>query len=213
MAAGMTTDQATAPPSPGEARTAPAPTVPRRSRRARWIALALVGPLALLIAVLATRPPASTRAADSPLVGKAAPDVVGTTIDGAKFRLDSPPGRWVLVNFFATWCVPCRREHPELIRFQERHQAVGDVEVVGVVYDDSVEAVRQFRAERGGRWPMLSDPGGKVALDFGVSGVPESFLIGPDGVIVAKLVGGVRANDLDLLLRQANTSQPQKGRT
>ena len=55
-----------------------------------------MGPLALLIAVLATRPPASTRAADSPLVGKAAPDVVGTTIDGAKFRLDSPPGRWVL---------------------------------------------------------------------------------------------------------------------
>ncbi len=114
-----------------------------------------------------------------------------------------------MVNFFAAWCVPCRREHPELIAFHERHEARGDAVVMGVVYDDSTDAVRQFRAERGGDWPMLADSGGKVALDFGVAGMPESFLISPDGVVVATLVGGVRQDDLDLLLRQqTNTTNP-----
>ncbi len=169
----------------------------------RWIALVAVIPALGLVVVLASRPPAATRTVRSPLFGKPAPEIVGPTIEGTRIRLSEFRGRWVLVNFFATWCVPCRQEHPDLITFRERHRATGDAEVLGVIYSDSISAVRQFRAEHGGDWPMVADPGGRIALDFGVAGVPESFLISPDGTVVSKVVGGVRAPDLENLLARA----------
>ncbi len=163
-------------------------------------------PVALLIAVLATRPEAGTRAADSPLLGKAAPLLEGTTLDDQAFQLTQFRGRWVLVNFFATWCVPCRQEHDDLIRFHREHQQAGDAEVVGVVYDDSADAVRDFRRQHGGLWPMVLDPQGRIALDWGVSGVPESYVVSPDGRVAAKVVGGVEARALDNLLAQVGGS-------
>lgn len=99
---------------------------------------------------------------------------------------------------------PCRVEHPELVRFDTAHRARGDASVVGIVYDDDPGAVRRFRAEEGGSWPMLVDPDGRIALSLGVSGVPESFLIIPDGQVAAKVVGGVRFDQLELLSRLRN---------
>ena len=100
--------------------------------------------------------------------------------------------------------MPCRTEHPELIRFADAHKAAGDASVFAIVYSDSPSAVKDYRTQNGGDWPMLTDPDGRVALDFGVAGIPESFLVSPDGVIVAKILGGVRAADLDRLLAQAD---------
>ena len=191
-------------PDEGQTEEPERPELPERrgpgSHRARWIAVGVAVPVALLIAVLATRPSAGTRAADSPLLGKAAPTIAGQTVDGQYVRLDQYQGRWVLVNFFATWCIPCRQEHPDLIRFATEHRQAGDLDVLGVVYDDSLDAVRDFRDKQGGDWPMVVDPNGRVALDFGVSGVPESYLISPDGTVAAKVVGGVQAGALDDLL-------------
>lgn len=179
-----------------------------RPRAARWVAAMIAVPLVALLVVLATRPPAASRTADSPLLGKPAPDVTAQTVDGDTVQLAAYRGRWVLVNFFATWCVPCRKEHPDLIAFHERHRAAGDAEVLGVVYADSAEAVREFRVKRGGEWPMLLDPKGRIAVDLGVAGVPESFLISPDGIVVSKIVGGVRAADLEDLLARAKAQNP-----
>jgi cytochrome c biogenesis protein CcmG/thiol:disulfide interchange protein DsbE len=176
----------------------------RRTRKALWIAVAVALPVAMLIAVLATSPSARSRAVKSPLVGKAAPPAQGQTIDGSQASLADLRGRWVVVNFFATWCVPCRTEHPELIRFADAHRDTGDAAVFAVVYSDSASAVKDYRAEHGGGWPMLADPDGRVALDFGVAGIPESFLVSPDGVIVSKILGGVRAADLERLLAEAS---------
>ena len=176
----------------------------RRRRRVLWIAVAAAVPVALLVMALATREPAVTRAVSSPLVGKPAPPIEAASIDGQEVRLSAYRGKWVLVNFFATWCVPCRQEHPELIRFS---QAQGDAVVLGVVYSDSVQAVRDFRDKKGGAWPILADPKGRIALDYGVAGVPESFLVDPGGLVVAKLLGGVRATDLEQLLNRAKTGR------
>jgi len=187
----------------------------RRSHVVRWVALAVGVPAVALVGVLATQPPAATRSAESPLLGKPAPPLAGPTIDGEDFRLADRRGRWVLVNFFATWCVPCRLEHPELVRFEERHARLGDAEVVTVIYDDSPKAVREFRDREGGAWPMVIDPKGRIALDFGVAGVPESYLVDPRGVVAAKVVGGVRADELESLLaraRQAQTETRKDGR-
>lgn len=183
----------------------PEPTTPARPRRRRavWIAAALAVTLVALVVVLAGSEPATTRGADSPLLGKQVPNVRAKTIDGVVFDLNDELGRWVVVNFFATWCVPCRIEHPELISWQQRHEALGDATVVAVIYDDSVSAVRRFRDEEGGDWPMLIDDDGRIAVDFGVAGVPESYLISPEGVIVSKIVGGILDGELEELLNRA----------
>jgi cytochrome c biogenesis protein CcmG/thiol:disulfide interchange protein DsbE len=190
---------------------APPPAVGplRRTRKALWIAVAVAVPLALLIGVLATRQPAATRAVRSPLLGKPAPAIESTTVDGQQAGLTALKGKWVVVNFFATWCVPCRQEHADLVHFSEEHAdtASGDASVLAVVYSDNTQAVREFRTANGGAWPMLTDPKGRIALDYGVSGVPESYLISPDGIVVAKLLGGVRADDLDQLLYRAKSGQ------
>jgi cytochrome c biogenesis protein CcmG/thiol:disulfide interchange protein DsbE len=179
----------------------------RKTRKVLWIAVAVAVPVFLLVLALANGKPAATRAVKSPLVGKPAPPIEGTTVDGGSASLDDLDGKWVVVNFFATWCVPCRVEHPELVKFADSHATTGDAAVLGVVYSDNAQAVREFRDKEGGSWAMLTDPKGRVALDYGVAGVPESFLISPEGVVVAKLLGGVRAGDLDQLLYRARTGQ------
>jgi cytochrome c biogenesis protein CcmG/thiol:disulfide interchange protein DsbE len=172
------------------------------SRRGPVIAsvLVVVAIVGLLVVVLATREPAANRIADSPLVGRAAPSVVGTTLDGDGYDLADDSGRWVVVNFFATWCAPCRQEHDDLVAFHDRHQGVGDAGVVSVVFSDDIGDARRFFEENGAPFPVIVSDEGDIALDYGVAKVPESYLVSPDGVIVAKIIGGVTAEGLDELL-------------
>ena len=163
---------------------------------ARWVALVVGVVMVLFLVLLATRQFGSETADSNPIIGKVAPPVEGTTLDGDVVSIDAERGNWVVVNFFATWCVPCRVEFPELVEFTERHRDDG-VEVVSVVFDDpDTAAVGDFFEENGGTWPVVVEGTGRIALDYGVTGVPESYLISPNGYVVAGFQG-VTADELD----------------
>lgn len=155
--------------------------------------------LAGFVMVLARSKSAESRLADSPLLGKPAPAVNARLIDGSSFDLDSQAGRWVVVNFFATWCVPCREEHPELVKFAT---SSAGATIVSIAYTDDAATVQKFFDEHGGDWAVVDDSEGKIALDWGVRGVPESYLVSPTGFVVAKIIGGVSQDYLtDLISR------------
>lgn len=178
---------------------------PRRGRTALYTAVAVGVVLVGLLVVLATSEPSTSRLADSPLLGRPAPTLAGTSLlSGEDFDLADERGRFVVVNFFATWCVPCREEHPDLVRFEAGRAAADDARVVSVVFSDQPTDVERFFAERGGDWPVIDDTTGIVPA-WGVTGVPESYLVDPRGVVVAKIVGGITAEGLDDLLTAATS--------
>lgn len=130
------------------------------------------------------------------VVGRPVPAVAGVGLDGEQVDIADWAGSWVVVNFFASWCPPCEREHPELVEFSERH-ADGRARVVGVGFDDSPDKIREFFARRGGSWPVIPSDTGSIALAFGVVAMPESYLVAPDGTVVDVFIAGVTADELD----------------
>jgi cytochrome c biogenesis protein CcmG/thiol:disulfide interchange protein DsbE len=176
-----------------------------RRHTALWIAGAVGLTAALFVGVLATRQSAENSLAASPLAGKAAPALTGQTLAGDSFSLSTLKGRFVVVNFFASWCVPCMEEHPELQKFVQRHQG-GDAQLVSVLFDDTPAAARARFKQLGGDWPVVSDPGGQAALDFGVRGPPESFVLDRQGYVLTRIVGRVTADGLDNILSQAKAA-------
>lgn len=175
----------------------------KRPKIAVWVAIPVLVVMLGFVAVLAMSDPEGPDQTSSPLLGRQAPDISGQTLDGEPFALADHRGEFVLVNFFQTTCVPCVREHPELVEFARTHEREGDASVVSVVFESTVSSVREFFDRNGGDWPVINDPDGFLALEYGVSGVPESYLIAPDGTVVSKLIGGVTAPDLESLLDRA----------
>ena len=174
-----------------------------------WSAAAVAAVLAVLIVVLvaAKKPNPTTQ-----LVGRPAPAVENSveTIDGAKVSLSSLRGKHVFLNFFASWCVPCEQEHPQLVAFQHRHALLGDATVVQVIFSDTTDAARRFFERRGGRpeWPVIVDPNGQFALEYGVRAPPETFLIDPDGEVVNFVKGPIDELGMETMLARSRTAQP-----
>ncbi|MBI3182055.1 MAG: TlpA family protein disulfide reductase [Myxococcales bacterium] len=120
------------------------------------------------------------------LEGQPAPTFTLRRLDnGEPVSFDKLKGNPLVLNFWATWCGPCRQEHPVLEWAAGRF---GDkVQFYGVVFEDSEENARRFIAEHGARYPQLIDPTSTMAVDYGVTGVPETYFIDRDGIIRGKV--------------------------
>ena len=182
--------------------------MPRSIRRVPLLALGLVlagGSLAVAACgggSAAQSPAASTVTVGSPLVGKPAPALVGTTLDGAAFDLASQKGSPVLVNFWASWCGPCREEFPLLEDAVTRHATEGLV-VVGALYKDDADPARAFVTEQRATWPTVADPERTIGAAWKVLGPPQTFFIDREGIIREVQVGQLRdAEELDRLLAE-----------
>ena len=157
--------------------------------RLRWlIPLAVLPVLALLAYGFWTDPRGEVK---SPLIGRPAARFTLTTFAGTPLSLESLRGRVVVVNFWASWCVPaCYEEAPVLQQAWRDYEGRG-LTLVGINIQDKDEEARKFMEQFGFTFPNAMDIGGKVAVDYGVYGVPETFFIDKKGRIRERKVGAV----------------------
>ena len=171
----------------------------------RWIVLAVgvgVGALAVVLALTVSTDP-QAEANRSRLVGKPVPAFSVQRPDGAPITSESLAGKTVLVNFWNSWCIPCREEHDALKRWHEANRDDPSVVLLGIVREDRRQDALDWVEDRDVDWPIGFDPGGKASLDFGTRGQPETYAIGPDGVVVASQFGPVTPAVLDQMVAYA----------
>jgi len=155
-----------------------------------------------LLAVLILNLGRDPHSVPSPLVGHAAPPFSLTPVGGGPpVSLGSLRGRPAVINFWATWCVPCAQEHPALTR--AARSLGSQVQLLGIVYEDEEARIQSFLDQRGGAYPSLMDPAGKTAIAYGVFGVPETYFIDREGTIVSKFVGPLSPDVLAAELKKA----------
>jgi cytochrome c biogenesis protein CcmG/thiol:disulfide interchange protein DsbE len=139
----------------------------------------------------------------SVLIGKPAPEFTLPPLDGLNVpglaRADLV-GKVTLVNVFASWCVPCRAEHPVL----EELAKDARIRLVGINYKDQAGNALAFLNGLGNPYAAVGvDQRGRAAIDWGVYGVPETFLVGPDGIIATKIIGPLDADNVERVLKPA----------
>lgn len=159
----------------------------------RWLRAVLGAGLVALAVLLALGLRHDPSEIPSPLLGTPWPALTGTDLQGAPATLAATGERPMLVNVWASWCVPCATEHPVLMQLAEEYGS--RVRMAGIAYRDSREASETWLRQRGNPYQqLLLDPSGRAGIEVGVYGVPETYLVDTRGRIVHKYVGELRAD-------------------
>jgi cytochrome c biogenesis protein CcmG/thiol:disulfide interchange protein DsbE len=170
------------------------PTFRAAGLAAARLAAALLA-VALLVAACGSSGTSGTPA--QARTGQPAPGISGTALDGSAVDLAAYRGKPVIVNFWASWCAPCRDEFP---LFKERLAALGATDglvILGVLFKDEPSLAQTFLADFGATWPTLTDRDEAIATAYRVVAPPQTFFIDRDGVVRAIQVGQVRPADFD----------------
>jgi peroxiredoxin len=170
-------------------------------RGVRIGALVALVVLGLLVGLLVSRP--SNQLAvqvNSPLLGSRAPAVTEATLTNTKISLASLRGRVVVLSFFASWCAACHDEAPELTAYASHLDATRErATILGVVYNDDNAAVASFAQGAGMTFPVLTDPGGRLANDLAVDSPPATIVLNRTGHVAAVLQGAVTTKQLETI--------------
>jgi len=162
----------------------------------------LITSLVLLVVIvafsvlLATRPQVnSATSTPSPLLGKLAPTFSAPELGGGTFSLAQDRGHVVVLNFWSSWCTPCKQEAPELSTYAYQAASQG-VDVVGVVFNDTVSSATSFAHFYGSLYPSVVDTNGAIANSYGITAPPTTFIINAQGRVAATLIGATTAKQL-----------------
>jgi cytochrome c biogenesis protein CcmG/thiol:disulfide interchange protein DsbE len=174
---------------------APAP------KRRTWLALAPLAIFVALVAVFVIGLRGDPQRLPSALIGRPAPvfDLAPLPgIDRPGFRTADLAGHVTVVNVFASWCIPCHDEHPFLMELAQDSR----IRIAGINQKDQPENARRFLGRNGNPYALVGvDPAGRAVIDWGVYGVPETFIVGRDGTIAFKHVGPINAAILVTIIR------------
>lgn len=176
----------------------------------RWWHFGLIFVMILMFAMFAAGLGRDSKLIPSPLIGKPAYafDIRKLGTDEERIKLADYKGKVVVMNFWASWCVSCRDEHAVLLAAAEKYGSDGKVQFIGINHKDNDKAADDF-LKRMGRFPYPSgvDPQGRLALEFGVYGMPETFFINEDGVIAAKHIGPLTSEKFEQKMQAVEASR------
>lgn len=164
-----------------------------RVMKKQWLVLAAI--IVLAIVALFQTSPANRE--ELPKKGYRAPQFALPALDGQTYTLKKLDGKPVVLNFWASWCGPCRIEAPELVRLYEKYRGKIEIYAINVTASDSVEGARAFADEYGFSFPVLLDDKGEVSQKYGIQPIPTTFFVGGDGVIVDQVIGLVDPQSME----------------
>jgi len=177
------------------ARTARLPVPEARRRKIGTTVGLAVGILALVVAGVAMWGPGGGQSRRRPLTGQKAPDFAFTLLDGSSLALADLSGQVVVVNFWATWCSPCEDELPDLQAIWEEYREDGVV-VVGIAFQEEAATIREAASRFGVTYPLGLDVGDRISELYGITAVPETFVLDQEGRVIYVHIGPVTAQEL-----------------